>query len=260
MDTVVQDSAQAKLLYLERNPLQKYFDSLEKIRKLDGDFVLAGASRKIDGDVLYAVWENLDFLYGPEIRPSELRRYLKKRGLPAPEGRELVYEGESTYDGSNAKIVVNGLASKTWGNRTKYEININSILSGNEERCACATLTDIEIVCGCTAGEKLSKKTPPSMQNRLPRSPTVAVDAIIDHHTDIALNYLVSRFGAYDLELFGYPAELVKLEKVFIRKVLANRENWNLRNYQLNEKYRGLQEKLFKPLRERIRLCRTRQS
>jgi len=260
MDTVVQDSAQAKPLYRERNPLQKYFDSLEKIRKLDGNFILAGASRKIDGDVLYAVWENLYDLYGPEIKPSELRRYLRKRDLPIPVGRELVYEGESTYDGSNAKIVVNGLSSKTWEDRTKYDININSILSGNEERCACSTLANIEIACGCISGEKLSKKTPPSMQNRLPRSPTVAVDAVIDHHTTIALNYLVSRFGAYDLELFGYPAESVKLEKIFIRRVIDDRENWFRRNYQLNEKYKGLQEELFRPLRERIRLCRRRSS
>ena len=247
----------------ESTAVRKSVDAMTSMLKpSSGYYTAGGITGKVDGDVLYAVWDGLAELYEPELSLNKLKKYLKIRKLPDPEGRELVNTKRSCHEGLEAVIFVKGLSlarsRPTWENNTWYKVQLNNLTADDSPEEKLKTLRNIKISCSCDGHIWHGICRPPAYQRRLfgdyrsaKDNPSPFIDSTIHGHSSIAFNYAAVRLGTYDMGIFGYTPHALGIGKKFIKGVLDH--NVELPDYRINRAYGDLQYDLFKPVIDQIK-------
>lgn len=246
----------------ERSSPRKLTDSSTSIIKPEsGYYICGGITSKVDGDILYAVWDGLHELYEPEFTLRQLKNYLKKRKLPDPEGENLIDTRRSCHEGLEGVVFVKGLSLDrgTWEDDTWYKVTAKGLTTDENKEEQLKTLRNIIISCGCDRQTWQGICRAPAYQRRsfgdyrtAEDNPSPFVDSPLHHHPTIALDFLTIRFGTYNMEIFGFTPHSIEIGKEFIKR--ASRHN-TLRapNYIINQAYRDLQYRLFRPIIEKVR-------
>jgi len=245
----------------KRSTPRKLIDSSVNILKPgSGYYTCGGITSKIDGDVLYAVWAGLHEFYEPELSLKRLKNYLKTRKLPDPEGKDLVDTRRSCHKGLEGVIVVKGmsLSRGTWEDDTWYKVGLKNLTADESEKEQVKTLRNVIVSCGCDRQTWQGICRAPAYQRRsfgdfksAEDNPGPFVDSPLHHHPIIALNHTVIRFGAYDMEIFGYTPHAVVIGKEFVKEIL--KYNVILPIFRINQAYRDLQDLLYKPIIDKVK-------
>lgn len=252
------------LLYYRQQPHTKYGGGDKYV-----GFDLMG---HLIGDVLYARWAGLDFLYEegePEITEEKMCKLLKRLNLPDSRNSMLVDERKSGHKDLEASIEVKGISltprritplmrpTKSWEDGTYYSVTLRNLSeAGGSETERLRTIDNIDIYCQCPRSAKQIMCRAPADVRKLwddDRSPSSIPSPYvvpIHAHSVIASNHATLEYGRYNMEMYGYPRNVVKVERTLIDTLLKLdvRKKWPI--FRLNWAFQDFGLQIFGPLQK----------
>jgi|YelNatPaOPRAMG01_1025707.scaffolds.fasta_scaffold09348_9 hypothetical protein len=230
------------MVFQKESPSRKLIDTSFVWKKKDGYYAVIDIMSRIDSAVLTTVAYNL---YGdyPEFSVSDLKKYLKLRNLPDPDGFSLVNEKESCYENLEAMVLVRALTKKRWEKKEYNRVKIkNLILNSESFEKKADSLKSLKVSCGCARADYQSICRPAWYQRRIFKDqrsykdiPGSYIDSVFCKHVHIALDYLALFYGTATFDYFGPSPHVIKASKIVIRDFLKLKPRYP--DYKLNQLY-----------------------
>jgi len=230
------------MLNRKASPSRKLIDSSFVWKKDDGYYAVIDIMSRVDSAVLTTVAFNLYGNY-PEFSISELKRYLRLRKLPDPNGYSLVDEKRSCYDNVESIVYVRALTKKRWERKEYNKVKIkNLVLENASFREKVKSLRNLEVSCSCPRAEYQSICRPAYYQRRIfkdPRTykdiPGSFINSVFCKHACIALDWLTLFYGTASFEYFGPSPHVIEASKIVIKDFLRFKPRYP--DYKLNNLY-----------------------
>jgi len=207
-------------------------------------YPLFDVATKLTADVLYARWDDLDDVYRggkPDITTRKLTNFLKRMGLPDTAGQDLIDTKRACFENKKISIPVRKISEiekqirgKKLSEKQYHKVEIIGVckmMASPEEKIE--TIQNIFAFCSC-----------PSYKNQI----TPHVNLPSDKHIFMSMNYSSLHMNTYNLEIFGYPDDVVQAEKELIVKMRDLRVNKNWPLYRINRTFPEFGDRIFNPL------------
>jgi hypothetical protein len=241
---------------MEKSPSRKLINTSFVFLKDDGYYTLVDVMNRVDSAVLFTISYNL---YGnfPNLSESSLKRYLKLRGLPDPNGFEIVDAKNSCYENTESVVFVRALTKKRWENREFDQVTINNlILNSTSREEKVRSLKNLKIKCGCKISNFNNVCRPSEYQRQIFRDerkhtdvPGSFIDTVFCKHGFISLDWLRVFYNTADFGIGPNPHIYNVCENV-IKDVLKYKSKFP--NYRLNTLYRDLLFRMYAPLKDLV--------
>jgi hypothetical protein len=207
-------------------------------------YPLFDVATKLTADVLFVRWDGLDYVYSggkPDITKRKFTNFLKRMGLPDTAGQDLIDTKRACFENKKISVPVRKISEiekqikgKELSEKQYHEVEIMGMcemMASPEERRE--TIHNISASCPC-----LSYKKQIVPHVNLPS----------DKHIFMGMNYSSLHMNTYNLEIFGYPNDVVQAEKELIVKMKDLRVNKNWPLYRINRTFREFGDRIFNPL------------
>lgn len=225
-------------------------------KKEDGNYVALDPMSRIDAFIIYSLSLGLKDLYFSGFEDKEIKRYLRKRGLPENIDDSVVDEEESCFSGIEGIVNVRSFNREKWKEKKYYTIAITNLtdykVSFKEKR---KSLLNLDINCGCKRSRFQSITRPSGYQRKIYHDtrrygdlPGGFTKTVICTHACIALDYLTIFHDREGFGIFGLPLYLGDIASDVIKLQLRNKNR--IPNYQLNPLIRSY---VCRPLRKFLR-------
>lgn len=239
---------------MELSPSRKLINTSFVIQKDDGYYTLVDVMNRVDSAVLFTVSYNLYDNF-PSLSESSLKRYLKLRGLPDPNGFEIVDSKNSCYENTESIVFVRALTKKRWVNKEFDQVSINNLVSSNASRKEIAkSLKNLKVKCGCKISNFHSICRPSEYQRQIFRDerrhtdiPGSFIDTVFCKHAFLSLDWLKAFYNTADFGI-GPTPHVYNISETVVKDVLKYKSK--LPNYRLNTLYRDLLFRMYEPLKD----------
>ena len=235
----------------QESALRKISDTGFVWQKKDQTYGFTDVATRTDSLVLFTLSYDLIDYYFPDIKKSELKKYLKLRRLPDTEGAEIIGKG-SCFENIEATAFVRSFTKKNWEAGKFHTMSMTNLAANNASpKEKLDSFKTIEIRCSCNRGVMQPTCRPSKYQRRMfgddrdiKSVPGSFMTAIYCTHADIGHDWLSIFYEAYG---FGMHLPYTHRAIGYVVKQVA-KKNQKLPKYRLNLEFSPERREIFKPL------------